>query len=175
MGSYDLGAQVFSQTSERRVIVVRAPENDPQTQAFEESHRPKTLQVEFNVKSSDLAFELLHALGDGSIVAIQGDRVAGEINDLPATLFGKPIRLPAGPFALALAARVPIHPVFVMRQGRRRYRIVAYPPLVVARGGNRDEAFAEAVGSWTGTLENIIRNSWHQWFTFEPFWQEPAA
>ena len=56
-------------------------------------------------------------------MAIQGDRVTGEISFLPATVFGKATRVPAGPFALALAARVPIYPVFVVRLGRRRYRL----------------------------------------------------
>ncbi len=175
MGSYDLGAQLFAQTSERRMIMVRAPEIDPQTRAFEENNLPERLQVEFNVKASELALELLHALRDGRIVAIQGDRVAGEITDLPATLFGKSTRVPAGPFALAMSAGVPIHPVFIIRRGRRRYRVVSGSPITITRSADRDAALAEAVVAWTRELEDVIRARWYQWFTFEPFSPELAA
>jgi predicted LPLAT superfamily acyltransferase len=84
-------------------------------------------------------------------------------------------RVPAGPFALALAADVPIHPVFVVRRGRRRYRLVAGPPIAIRRSKDRDEALAEAVRAWTGQLEEVIRAWWYQWFTFEPFSPEPTA
>jgi len=169
MGSYDLGAHLFAETSGHRIIMVRAPEGDPQTRAFEETHQAGGLEIEFNVNATDLAIDLLHALRDGGIVAVQGDRVTGGISDLPATLFGKSTRLPAGPFALAMAARVPIHPVFIVRLGRRRYRVVAFPPITIASTRDRDAAFSEAIAAWTRELEDVIRMWWYQWFTFEPF------
>jgi lauroyl/myristoyl acyltransferase len=172
MGSYDLGAHLFAENSDHRLIMVRAPEKDPQTRDFEESHIAGGLQIEFNVNPTDLAIDLLHALRDGGIVAIQGDRVTEGISDLPATLFGKSTRLPAGPFALAMAARVPIHPVFIVRLGRRRYRVVAFPPIIIASTRDRDAAFSEGVATWSRELEDIIRMCWYQWFTFEPFWPE---
>ncbi|HJT18689.1 MAG TPA: hypothetical protein VJ853_14935 [Thermoanaerobaculia bacterium] len=169
MGSYDLGAHLFAERSGHRIVMVRAPEIDPQTAKFEEEHRARELQIAFNIKASDLAIDLLHAVRDGGIVAIQGDRVTQGIADLPATLFGEPTRLPAGPFALAMASRAPIHPVFVIRVGRRRYRVVALPPIVVPNTRDRDSAFAAALDTWTRDLEDVIRRWWFQWFMFEPF------
>src|SRR5204862_2011819 len=101
-------------------------------------------------------------------------RVTGGFTALPATLFGKAAEVPAGPFALALAARAPIYPVFVVRRGRRRYRLVAYEPIEIVRSGNRDADFAAAVARWTTTLESLIREAWYQWFAFEPFSPELA-
>ncbi|MEA2166680.1 MAG: phosphatidylinositol dimannoside acyltransferase [Thermoanaerobaculia bacterium] len=176
MGSYDLGAHLFSETSSRRIVMVRAPEADPQTRAFEEDHAAGGgLRIEFNTRATDLAIDLLSVIREGSIVAIQGDRVMGDIGFLPATVFGRPTRVPAGPFALALAARVPIYPVFVMRLGRRRYRLVTARPIELIRSGNRDEDFARAVGQWIEELENAVRERWFQWFTFDPYWPEVAA
>jgi lauroyl/myristoyl acyltransferase len=168
MGSYDLGAHLFAETSGRRIIMVRAPEVDPQTHAFEESHSTTGAEVEFNVNPSELALDLLYALRDGGIVAIQGDRVTPGISDLPATLFGRSTWLPAGPFALATAARVPIHPVFIVRVGRRRYRLIAGPPIVMPATRDRDTAFTEALATWARELETVIRSWWHQWLMFEP-------
>lgn len=174
MGSYDLGAQVFSQVSKQRIVMVRAPEADPQTHQFEEAHKSGDVQIEFSAQTSELALDLLHALTGGAIVAIQGDRMAPGIAALPATLFDTPAQIPAGPFALAMAARAPIYPVFVVRRGRRRYRLVACAPIEVVRGANRDAAFAAAVAQWTAPLESVIRAAWYQWFAFEPFSPELA-
>jgi predicted LPLAT superfamily acyltransferase len=174
MGSYDLGAQIFSQTTQQRIVMVRAPEVDPQTRAFEDEHKPSALHIEFSAQSSELALDLLHAVTSGAIVAIQGDRVTPGITGLPATLFGKSTQVPAGPFALALAARAPIYPVFVVRRGRRRYRLVTFEPIEVVRGADRDAAFAAAVAKWTATIESLIGETWYQWFAFEPFSPELA-
>lgn len=180
MGSYDLGAHVFSTTSDRKIVMVRAPEVDPQTQAFEESlhetSRSNALRIDFNTKASELALELLHAIQQGELVAIQGDRVTPGIATLPATLFGKPARMPAGPFALAMAARVPVFPLFILRIGRRHYRLVTCAPIhVQRRSRDRDDDLRAAAEQWSKQLEEIIQRGWYQWFTFEPYTSEAAA
>jgi len=176
MGNYDLGAHLFAETSGRRIVMVRAPETDAQTREFEESHAARTtaeeLKIDFSTRSSELAFDLLQALQRGEIIAIQGDRVTPGITALPATLFGKRMQVPAGPFALSMAARVPIYPLFIIRLGHRRYRLLTSKPIEVTRTRDRAEAFELAVAQWTEVLENVIREGWFEWFSFEPFSEE---
>jgi lauroyl/myristoyl acyltransferase len=169
MGSYDLGAHLFAEVSGRRIVMVRAPEADPQTREFEEQRLGGDVEVQFNTDGSTLALDLLHAVRDGAIVAIQGDRMTGPISGVPATLFGKAIEVPAGPFALAMAARVPIYPVFVIRRGWQRYLLRAERPIEIVRSRDRDADFAAAARAWTETLEEVIRDGWWQWFEFEEF------
>ena len=178
MGNYDLGAQLFAEISKRRIVMVRAPETDPQTRSFEESSmgRPgSTLKVDFSTRASDLALDLLAAVRDGEIVAIQGDRVTPGIATVPARLFKKTTSLPSGPFALAMAARVPIFPIFIMRVARRRYRLVVGTPFDVVRTSDRAHALETAVASWTSNLEKVITEGWFQWFAFQPFSDELAS
>jgi lauroyl/myristoyl acyltransferase len=175
MGSYDLGAHIFAETSGHRLVMVRAPETDAQTAEFEEAHRAAGLRVEFSAQSGEMALDLLHAVTSGGVVAIQGDRVTAGISALPTTLFGRPAQIPAGPFALAMAARAPIFPVFVVRRGRRRYQVVAREPIEIVRSANRGEDFDRAVKRWTAELESVIGSKWYQWFAFEPFSPERAA
>ena len=178
MGNYDLGAHVFAETSDRKIVMVRAPEADPETRAYEENLHARTaadaVKVDFSTRANDLALDLLHALHRGEIVAIQGDRVTPGISAIPAKLFGKATELPVGPFALAMTARVPIYPVFVVRRGRRRYRLVVAKPLIVERTRDRAAAFERATSEWTRELETVIRAGWFQWFTFQPFSEELA-
>jgi len=179
MGNYNLGAHLFAHISDRTIVMVRAPETDPETREYEEELHGRTtaegLRIDFSTRASDLAFDLLEAVQRGEIVAIQGDRVTPGIGGLPATLFGKRTQLPAGPFALAMAARVPIYPLFIVRMGRRRYRLVAAKPFEVTRTRDRAEAFERATQIWTRELEAVVRESWFQWFTFEPYSEELAA
>lgn len=174
MGSYDLGAQLFSEVSEREIVTVRAPEEDPETRAFEQKHETAGVRVEYNTQADALALELLETVRSGGIIAIQGDRVTPGIATLSGRLFEKTTAIPAGPFALAMSARVPIYPIFVVRAGRRRYRLITRPPIEVTRTRNRDEDFARAVATWTLELERVIRQNWFQWFQFEPFAPELA-
>jgi phosphatidylinositol dimannoside acyltransferase len=173
MGSYDLGAHLFAEISKRHIVMVRAPETDPETRKFEEELHERTaadtLQIDFSTRASELALDLLGAVQRGELIAIQGDRVTPGISTLPATLFGKATMLPAGPFALAMAARVPIYPLFIVRMGRRRYRLVVAKPIEVVRTRDRAEAFQRAMDTWTRELESVIRTAWFQWFTFAPF------
>jgi lauroyl/myristoyl acyltransferase len=171
MGSYDLGAHVFSQVCSRRMVMVRAPEVDPDTRSFEEGRIGEggSVRVDFNIQGEQLAFDLLRAIQNGEIVAIQGDRSTPGIATVPARLFGVETEIPAGPFALAMTARVPIFPLFVVRRGRRRYRLVSLEPIVVERRSRqRDEDMREAIDRWCRSLETVIRSSWYQWFEFDP-------
>lgn len=177
MGNYDLGAHLFAQMSKREIVMVRAPETDPETRRWEEDRAAQnvseSLKIDFSTRANDLALDLLHGLQRGEIIAIQGDRVTPGISSLPAVLFGKPTRVPAGPFALSMAARVPVYPLFIMRLGRRRYRLLVGAPFEVIRTRDRAEAFETAVAQWTRELEKTVREGWHQWFAFMPF--EEAA
>jgi predicted LPLAT superfamily acyltransferase len=179
MGNYNLGAHLFAHISDRPIVMVRAPESDPETRQYEEDLHGRTgaeaLRIDFSTRSSDLAFDLLDAVQRGEIIAIQGDRVTPGIGALPATLFGKATQFPAGPFALAMAARVPIYPLFIVRMGRRRYRLDAAKPFEVTRTRDRAVAFEKATQIWTRELEAVVRESWYQWFNFEPYSEELAA
>jgi lauroyl/myristoyl acyltransferase len=174
MGSYDLGAELFAEVTTRRMVMVRAPEVDPATQEYEEGLRRDVpavgLQVDFNTKASDLAFDLLASVQNGDIIAIQGDRVTPGVAGYTATLFGHRTEIPAGPFALAMASRAPIYPMFILRSGRRRYRLLTCEPIEVRRTSrHRDDDLQNAINAWARQLESVIGDWWSQWFAFDPF------
>ncbi|MGZ5473312.1 MAG: LpxL/LpxP family acyltransferase [Thermoanaerobaculia bacterium] len=177
MGSYDLGAHLFAQMSKRPIVMVRAPEVDPQTRLYEEARlaTPESLKIDFSTRANELALDLLDALQRGEIIAIQGDRVTPGISVLPATLFGRKTSIPAGPFALSMSARVPIYPLFIVRLGRRSYRLVVGAPFNVERTRDRAAGFEQAVAQWTRELENVVREAWFQWYAFAPFAEEEPS
>jgi lauroyl/myristoyl acyltransferase len=174
MGNYDLGAYLFVERIKRPMTIVRAPEQDPETQRWEQERRrqlaSEDIRVDFNTEPGMLALDLIQALRERKIVAIQGDRVTPGISTFPSTLFGRRILLPSGPFALAMATQTPIHPLFVLRVGWMQYRVVTTAPFECVRTGrDRDRDIEKAIAHWSGVLQTVISKHWSKWHMFEPF------
>jgi lauroyl/myristoyl acyltransferase len=173
MGNYDLGAALFAEKLKREIRMVRAPEPD----ALAAEHVDLSLRqsgdgavkVGYSDDGTSLAFDLLNALRKGEIISIQGDRVVGDMARSAVSLFGKKVSLPTGPFVLSLVAEAPIYPLFIVRTGYRKYRIIAREPIICLRNGrSRDEEIADAMQRWSAVLEENVRRHWPQWFSFIP-------
>jgi phosphatidylinositol dimannoside acyltransferase len=177
MGNYDLGAAVFAQRFRRDIRMVRAPEADGQTaQHLDESLERAgagAVKVVYNTSNMALPFELLNAIREGEIVSIQGDRAIANVSQREARLFGETVRLPDGPFMLALVAQVPIFPLFIARTSFHRYKIIAREPIFCLRTGrDRASAIEEAMQAWSRTLESVIAAHWSQWFSLVPIFSK---
>jgi len=173
MGNYDLGSALFAERFHRKMKMVRAPEPD----ALSAQHVDLALhqstggavRVGYSSDGPSLAFDLLNDLRGGEIICIQGDRVVGEVGRAPVKFFDREVFLPNGPFVLSLVSGAPIYPLFIVRTGFRKYKIIAREPIVCSRGnGSRDEIIAEAMQRWAQVLEEILKCHWQQWFAFTP-------
>lgn len=178
MGNYDLGAGLFAQKFGRELRMVRAPEPDAAAERhLQESLRQTgqgAIKVDYNTAGGLLSFDLLHALRGGEIVSIQGDRLVPGVGRTKGEMFGREVDLPNGPFILALVARMPIYPLFIVRSGFRRYTIIVREPISIARTATaRDEAIIPAVDQWCRVLEAVTTRHWDQWFTFVPLFTKP--
>lgn len=171
MGNYDLGSYLLSEQIGRSLTVVRVPELDPETESFASSRRDQSisgLQVEYNTRPDALGLALLEAVCEGRLVAIQGDRVPPGVAATVQPLFGIPAKIPTGPFMLAMTARAPLYPLFVIRTGIRRYRVIIHAPIVCERTTrDRDESVRRPMRQWIDILEPTIRRHWDQWHYFE--------
>ena len=179
MGNYDLGAALFAQKFNREIRMVRAPEPDAQSAehltGFVEQTGKGAVKIAYSTNGALLAFDLLNALRQGEIVSIQGDRVTPGLADVESEMFGERVHVPSGPFTLSLVAEVPIFPLFIVRGGHYRYRIIVREPIVVSRSsGSRDQAIASAAAAWCQVLERIVAEHWDQWFAFAPIFASDA-
>lgn len=175
VGSWDLSSFLPAVVEPRPVHMVREQEMDPAAQRFiEELYGERTagaFTLHFSRNNPGLAGLLLGALRRGEIVGVQGDRPSSTGRAVEARLFGRPFPLPAGPPALARAARVPIVPVFCFRQGRRRYRLVVRPPIDPAPTGDPEVDRDLTLQALASEIEWAIRERPHQWFCFRKLWE----
>jgi lauroyl/myristoyl acyltransferase len=178
LGAYEVGSMVPSSREGRHVHLVREPEVDPRAQEFirrsvaaVESER-YTMHFQHDDPLQGVLF--LEALRRGEIVAMQGDRPRAGAKLCPGSLFGRPFDFPAGPAALARTAGAPLLPVFAIRRGRRRYRVVFSAPIHVVKTADRRADLSEAVARLGLEIEGAIRRAPHQWFCFRELWPESA-
>jgi KDO2-lipid IV(A) lauroyltransferase len=160
------------------VHVVREEERNPAAQAFMarviRERGSRSCVTHFATDDPLLGLALAEALRRGEAVALQGDRPRAQSRTIGATFFGRDFRLPAGPAALSRVSGVPLLPVFCLREGRLRYRIVFRDPIHVRAEGERDAAIAEATRHLGREIEWAIRNEPHQWFAFGPIFRDPS-
>ena len=172
MGNYDVAAPMFSSKLGKPLHAVRAPEREPELQRIreremreKERHHPffRTL---YNNEDGLLGIELARLLREGNLVAVQGDRVVFDVSPMEIEVEpGLKMRLPKGPLVLARVTGAPCFPLFITRDGWRRYRVVISPPLDLPprRRGPDDETAL----LWARTILAGVREHWSQWFVFE--------
>lgn len=175
VGNYEVGSMLPSSEEQRHVHLVREREANPAAQRYVEGLLARLggaghYSWHFEGDEPFHGLPLLQALRRGEIVAVHGDRPRTGTRTLPVTLFGRPFELPAGPPALARIADVPVLPVFVLREGRRRYRLELREPLRVARTADRQRDLTAAAERIAAEVEWAIRQEPHQWFCFRKIW-----
>jgi KDO2-lipid IV(A) lauroyltransferase len=166
LGNWEMGLLHLAGMG-RPVNVVLRPEDSDAAPFEEEARRRAGVRVVPAGESAWNSLDLLLALRRGEIVAVQGDRPFGPLHER-AVLFGAPVDLPAGPFALAQASGAPILAVCVPIRGHFRYRIVVDGPL---RVGSGVEGVRAAVEAFARLTERFVAGYPTQWFNFYEVWE----
>lgn len=173
MGNYDIAAPMFATRFNRTLYTVRAPEREPETQQLREMEVRRKEEANpnfrtlYNRDGNLLGIELARLLGEGNIVAVQGDRVMFDVSPMEVEVeAGLKLRIPKGPLFLARATRAPTFPLFIVRDGWRRYRVIVLPEIALPpRKRGEDD---EAARIWAAAILEGVRKHWRQWYVFEP-------
>ena len=176
LGHWELASVGYPGRPVQEVHVVRDPEMNPRAQRMMQRLMRQAapgLVVHFNQKDPRLGAELLGVLRDGGLVALQGDRPAPGGRSVELRLFGRPFRVPVGPFALARAAGVSVLPVFAIRAGRRRTIVRIHAPIGIHRSDSSDPV-KQAARAFVELLQTEIQGTPHQWFCFSSLWCEES-
>ena len=174
IGNWEIGSVAASEQQVPHIHVVREEELEPSAQEFIQGLLDERLgpnySTHFASHNLGLGLVLFEALRRGEITALQGDRPRAEGAAVEVSLFGRPFPLPTGPFALARMAGVPLLPTFILRKGRRSYRVCFRQAIRVARSSNKKHDMEKTARELAGHLEWAIRQEPHQWFCFKNLW-----
>lgn len=157
---------LLSRDHGRPVLIVEAPELDDGARAIQDgARRAHGLNVVHAGDDPLAALPLIRHLREGGVVALQVDRTPLRMRSRACSLFGRPGRIPEGPFRLAALTGAPIVPAFAARTGHRRYEVHIHAPLRVGRAASGVDLDA-AAQTVADAMQSFVRAHPTQWFHF---------
>ena len=132
--------------------------------------------IDARMDGTSVVLAIKEALDAGAVVTLLADRTAPGETTVPAQVLGNEARLPASPWLIAAALKVPVVLCFGLYRGGNRYDLkfeVFAESLVLERRG-RERALATVVQRYADRLSHHARDAPYNWFNFYDFWQTPA-
>jgi KDO2-lipid IV(A) lauroyltransferase len=173
-GNWDIAAKTLRDYG-RPINVVMARDVNESTQEYVRRARERVgVRVIYSDTSVFSSLNIIRALRQNEIVALQLDRMLGPGGARMLPFFGAPAPFPSGPFVLARLSGAPLYPVFIPRLGMRHYAIRIGTCVALAREARDAHALERAMRQVVGEFEAAVREFPTQWFQFRSFWPERA-
>jgi phosphatidylinositol dimannoside acyltransferase len=174
-GNWDIAAKTLREY-DRPINIVMAQEINATTQEYVRAAREQAgVRVIYSDSSVFSSLNMIRALRQNELVAIQLDRMLGPGGARPVPFFGTPARFPSGPFVLARLSGAPVIPVFIPRVGVRHYAIRVGHRHTLTREARDGHSLDRIMGEVVAEFEAMVREFPTQWFQFVPFWPQAAA
>lgn len=177
LGNWEMGGLLLGDDA-ARVAVVYVPDRFDVVESYRSLFRQRTGLIEIPLTGDALtALPVLRVLRSGGAVAVQGDR---DFNDsgISVSFFGKSTYFPRGPATLALIAKVPILPAFILREedtagaGSGGFRVIFADPIEPVGNPRDEDAIRPLVAKTAEVIERVVREHPDQWYCFYPFWDD---
>jgi len=173
-GNWEAGA-VLMKALQVPLTVVAMPEPDPNVNRIRHRVRRELDADTIEVRQSlDTALQIRRRLAEGRAVAMLMDRHV-ERDRVPVTMFGRRTHFMGAPALLAYLTGAPLVPIFLVREGRGRFRARPQAPIFVDRTGDRDEQVRHAAQCVATLLEAEIAARPECWYQFYRYWDETGT
>ena len=126
--------------------------------------RPKSL----------VAKRALASLKRGEILIIPIDQNAGK-KGVFVDFFGRPASTPAGPVVFAQRTGAPLIPMYIIREGRKRHRLIIEPEVPLINTGDKEKDLITNTQRLTKVIERWIRKYPSQWWWMHNRWKSQPA
>lgn len=167
MTNWELLASCLSRELERPLVSVALPHPNLRVNQLI-AQRRLAAKVRAIMIGKQTTRACLKVLAGGGTVGLIGDHCFGTPG-AAVTLFGRQVLLPTGPSLLSWRARVPLVPIFILREKPGLFRIHLSEPIWPAE---LLVGFKEARGimmaAYAKALERIVRQAPEQWLLFRP-------
>ena len=121
----------------------------------------------------DTMIQAMEFYQQGHITSILADRATREDKSVKCAFFGSNIKIPSGPFQLALALKAPVIQFFGIYHGGNRYDI--HFELITSEAScdrsKRQKTIEQLAQQYTSTLEKYVISAPFNWFNFYPYWR----
>lgn len=169
LGNWELGLLAFSITSNLSLTTVAKPIK------FQAAHAWLTaLRSRFGnrvvFKDGAMPF-MIQSLRQGQSVAVLIDQGVRRKEAVEVSFFGKQTMATPAAALLGLRCRVPVIPIFCVRDVDGRYCLRVQPPVTFERSASLRSDIAAFTQKLVHVLEEAIKEDPEQWFWFHKRWK----
>jgi KDO2-lipid IV(A) lauroyltransferase len=152
------------------IMVIAKPmkKNERMDQFITEIRNAAGLEVVSSIKASRI---VMKALSQNRVVGILIDQRAKRSEGIWADFFGKKAPTTPGLAVLAMKTGAPVVPVFMVRNGFGKHRLIIQKPLELVRTGDIKKDVEANTQLFNHTLESMIRQYPDQWFWVHRRWE----
>jgi KDO2-lipid IV(A) lauroyltransferase len=121
------------------------------------------------------ALKVVRALSGNRLVGVLIDQRAKRSEGVWADLFGRKAPTTPGLAVMALRSGAPVLPVFMIRDGFQKHRLMIKEPLELVRTGDLKNDVKTNTQLFNHTLEAMIRQYPDQWFWVHRRWERKGT
>lgn len=170
-GNWAAGEPFFRKYGARLNLVMYDNETEEVKEVLEkDSGYGRSFKI-IPVNKDNLAhiFMITEALDRGEVVSFLGDRYVNSDKLMEASLMGRKVRFPSGPFILSARMKVPVYFYFAVREKGRRYNFRFIRAEVPSRDVDRHPEQV-VLQQFAAALEKEIAARPEQWYNYYDFW-----
>jgi KDO2-lipid IV(A) lauroyltransferase len=119
--------------------------------------------------------KVVRALSKNRVIGILIDQRAKRSRGVWADFFGRKAPTTPGLAVFALRTRAPVVPVFMVRNGFQKHRLIIKEPLELIHTGDFEKDVAANTQLFNQTLESMIRQYPDQWFWLHRRWERKGT
>jgi KDO2-lipid IV(A) lauroyltransferase len=168
-GNWELMA-LMTKVIQKTILVIAKPikKNPWLERWFIESREGIGLEV---IPPKDATLKVIQALSQNKVVGILFDQRGRRSKGIWVDFFGRKVPTTPGLAVMALKSGAPVLPVFMIRNGFRKHRLIVKEPLELIHTGNFKKDIEVNTQLFNHTLESIIREHPDQWLWIHRRWE----
>lgn len=174
VGNFEIAGYLFSMGNSKMHGLIFGEENPTMLQ-FRNEILAKN-KISLIPVSPDLShmFTIMNVIKKGEFVAIPGDRSFHGTRIQPCKFLGKETNFPTGAFNIADKLNVPVISLFVMKSGRKTYKIYIkhIEPKIENKYKTKQDKVTGHLECFVKEVETIVKTYPEQWFNFYDFWND---
>jgi predicted LPLAT superfamily acyltransferase len=173
VGNWQIALTILKDLN-RKVHIVMRPEDNPAVErSLNISRQDDFIRVISPEKALDSVIQIMHALKEGDIVAVMGDRKYSS-DALAVDFLGDKAFFPYGGFLIAAAAGCPVVVVLTSRLGYKKYLVNVlniFNPRY-QNASRKQEELRGFVQGFAVVLEKYTQEYPYQFFLFSDIWEK---
>lgn len=169
-GSWELMGTLISQSAHRPTMTVARKQKDPVVSDLIKDLRGESKLIA--VDHREAAGPTLECLRNQGFVGFLADHNTSRKEAIFLPFFNDIAAVNVGPAMLAVRAKAVVYPVFLRRDGVKKYTLHTYEPLdTTGLQGNISEKVRQVAEFYTNVIEQEIRVAPEQWLWMHNRWK----